>query len=150
VKNTEKAGNSKRHAITFLIISVVIVFTAILAWRHQSQQTTPSASTRTYRLGEPAEAGKTVLMLSGIGDTTSKVFSIRADWSLYWDFLCDEDADKNGFRVYVQDSKGALSGLTPIAHDHLLSGYGTQPYVRGGDYRVSIASTCKWHIIVKS
>jgi membrane protein implicated in regulation of membrane protease activity len=150
VKKTEKAGNTKWHAITFLIVSLFIVCTAIFAWRHQSQQTTPSLSTRTYRVGEPAAAGKTILMLSGSGDSTSNAFSVRGDWSLYWDFLCDEDADKNGFRVDVQDSKGASSGLTPIAHDHLLSGYGTQPYVRGGDYRVSIASTCKWHIIVKS
>jgi hypothetical protein len=126
-----------RRIIIYTIFLAGVIGVSILGWHYQNQhQASPLTGGRTYHLGEPAATGKTVL---------------KADWSLYWDFICYNEAlDQNTFRIDVQTINSVPTSLVPIVHDRLLSGYGTQPYAQAGSYRVAITSSCKWHIIVKS
>jgi hypothetical protein len=141
-----------RRIIIYTIFLAGVIGVSILGWHYQNQhQASPLTGGRTYHLGEPAATGKTVLKLTGTNEATSQIFTVKADWSLYWDFICYNEAlDQNTFRIDVQTINSVPTSLVPIVHDRLLSGYGTQPYAQAGSYRVAITSSCKWHIIVKS
>lgn len=89
---------------------------------------------------------RTLLSISGNGETNSPTFTAAGPWSLEWSFDCGNSGPQ-GFAIYLQ-GPGSNSGADTAPQEVRAADSGTTPEPDGGTFSLQVASVCSWTVRV--